>query len=106
MSTRFKRPTHYRNFLIGTALIAFQAYLGYSAINGNFGIVSQKQMVSDIQELQGEQEKLQAQINAYRLRIDLFDPKRLDPDLLTEKARALLSMARPDDILIPLNNIN
>lgn len=106
MSTRFKRPTLYRNFLIGTALIAFQAYLGYSAINGKFGIVSQKQMLADIEQFQSEKDVLQGQIEAYNLRIDLFDPKRLDPDLLSEKARALLSMARPDDIIIPLNSTN
>ncbi len=102
MTTRLRKPALFRHFLIGTLLIGFQAYLGYSALNGRFGIESQKQMLVDIQVLQAEKSALQAQIEAYRYRMDLFDPARLDPDIISEKARALLSMAHPDDIIVLL----
>ncbi len=106
MSTRFKRSTVYRHFVIGAALITFQAYLGYSAVNGQFGTDSQKQMLLDIEELRDQEAALQAQIDAYELRIDLLNPKRLDPDLLSEKARALLSMADPEDIIVRVGEAN
>ncbi len=106
MSTRFKRSTVYRHFVIGAALITFQAYLGYSAVNGQFGIDSQKQMLAKTEILQAEETRLQAQIDAYKLRIDLFNPIRLDPDLLSEKARALLSMADPEDIIVRVGEAN
>ncbi|HHG90120.1 MAG TPA: hypothetical protein ENJ90_06550 [Devosia sp.] len=106
MSTRFKRSTIYRHFLIGAALVTFQAYLGYSAVNGQFGIENQRQMLEKIEALRAEQSSLQTQIDAYKLRIDLFNPTRLDPDLLSEKARALLSMAEPQDIVVPVSTLN
>ncbi len=102
MTTRLKRPAVFRHFFIGTLLIAFQAYLGYSAINGHFGIASQKQMLSDIEVLKARQASLQAQIDAYKQRISLFDPQKLDPDIVSENARALLSMADPRDIIVRL----
>ena len=102
MTTRLKRPAIIRHFFIGTLLIAFQAYLGYSAINGHFGIINQKQMRSDITALQARKANLQIQIESYRQKISLFDPEKLDPDIVTEKARALLSMANPDDIIVKL----
>lgn len=102
MTTRLKRPALFRHFFIGALLIGFQVYLGYGAVNGRFGMESQQQMLVDIEQMQKESAVLQAQIEAYRHRISLFDPDRLDPDIINEKARELLSMADPDDIIIVL----
>ena len=71
-------------------------------MNGRFGIESQKQLLLDIQELQDQSAALQKKIEAYEKRISLFDPKRLDPDIIDEKARELLSMADPKDIVVAL----
>ncbi len=106
MSTRLKRPAIFRHFLIGTLLISFQVYLAYSAINGRFGIQSQKQMLVDIKVLESEQANLQTRLDYYRQRISLFDSERLDPDIVSEKARALLSMAHPDDLIVVLPRTN
>jgi cell division protein FtsB len=100
MPTRLKRPPFWRHLLVAVGLISFQAYLGYNVVSGQFGIDSQKQMHEDIRELQARSAALQAQIDAYRHRVALFDPQRLDPDIVTERARALLSMAHPDDIIV------
>ncbi len=103
MSTRLRRPAVFRHFLIGTLLIGFQAYLGYSVINGRFGIENQKQMLIDIELLEAQQANLQSSVDYYRHRISLFDPARMDPDIVSEKARAMLSMAHPDDVMVVLN---
>ena len=100
MPTRLKRPAFWRPLAVTVALIGFQGYLGYSALNGQFGTLSQEQMKADIEELKAESSVLQAGIDSYRHRASLFDASRLDPDILTEQARALLSMARPEDIVV------
>jgi len=102
MTTRLKRPSLLRQFLVGALLVSFQAYLGYSAINGKYGLTNRQQMLADIQMLKGEKASLQAKIDTYQQRIALFNPEQLDPDIIGEKARALLSMADPRDIIIPL----
>jgi cell division protein FtsB len=81
MSTRLKRPAFWRHIGLFLLLGAFQGYLGYSYFTGQFGIESQE-------VLEGEIEELSAQSAA------------LGPDLVSERARALLSMSEPDDYVI------
>ena len=100
MPTRLKRPAFWRPLAVTVALVGFQGYLGYSALNGQFGTLSQEQMKADIKELKAESSVLQAEIDSYRHRIDLFQTTKLDPDLVSERARALLSMAQADDVVV------
>lgn len=100
MSTRLRRPSLWRQLLVTAALVAFQGYLAWSAISGNFGIEGRKQMMADISSLKVTSGGLAAEIEGYRHKVALFDPKSLDPDILTEKARALLSMAQIGDMVI------
>jgi cell division protein FtsB len=82
------------------ALLAFQGYLGYSAISGQFGIEGRDEIHADIQVLKDRSSALQAEIDSFRHRNSLMNPRHLDPDIVTERARALLNMANADDILI------
>jgi cell division protein FtsB len=100
MSTRLRRPSIWRQLLVTAALLAFQGYLGWSAIGGNFGIESQKVMKAEIVDLKVQSAALQAEIDAFRHKVGLFNPNKLDPDILTERARALLSMAQIGDMVV------
>ena len=100
MSTRLRRPSVWRQLLVTTALLAFQGYLGWSALEGDYGFAGRKQMQADIDTLKVQSGALQAEIDSYRHRVALFDPSALDPDILTEKARALLSMAEIGDMVV------
>ena len=100
MSTRLRRPSLWRQLIVTAALIAFQGYLGWSAINGNYGLEGRKQMLSDISDLKAKSALLSAEMESYRHKVSLFDSKALDPDILTEKARALLSMAEVGDMVV------
>lgn len=72
----------------------------FSAVGGQFGIESRVEILLDIDQLKGQSAALQAEIEAYRHRATLMDTRRLDPDIVTERARALLNMANADDILV------
>lgn len=100
MPTRLKRPAFWRPLAMTAALLGFQGYLGFSAIGGQFGIESREGMLVDIEQLTGKSAALQAQIDAYRHRVSLFSTDRLDPDIITERARALLNMAHKDDLVV------
>lgn len=106
MSTRLKRPSVFRQLGITVLLLGFLAYLGLSALSGQFGFESKQKLLDDIEVLKAEQATLQARIDDFDKRIALFDPERLDPDMLTEQARISLSMANPDDVLIMLDQDN
>jgi cell division protein FtsB len=100
MPTRLKRPAFWRHVAMAAGLIAFQGYLGYSVVTGQFGIESQDVLEAEIDELGAKSGALQAEIDSFRHRIDLFQTTKLDPDLVSERARALLSMAQVDDIVV------
>jgi cell division protein FtsB len=100
MSTRLKKRAVWRPLGLSLALLGFQAYLGYSAISGQFGIENRSQIIHDIDVLKNDSSALQAEIDVYRHRATLMDTRRLDPDIVTERARAMLNMAHTDDILV------
>ena len=106
MSTRLKRPAFWRHLLMTSGLLAFQGYLGYSFFTGQFGIESQDVLEAEIDELGARSAALQAEIDSYRHRIGLFRSSSLDPDLVSERARALLSLAQPGDILVMLDSVS
>ena len=103
MSTRLKRPSFWRQFLLACGLLAIQGYLAYNVVSGQFGIASQRQLEVEINDLSATSAVLAAEVEAYRHRAALFTPQRLDPDIVAERARALLSMAQPDDIIIMID---
>lgn len=100
MPTRLKRPPFWRPLALTVTLLAFQGYLGYSAISGQFGITSREAILSDIQVLADRSSALQAEIDSFSHRLSLLSPRHLDPDMVTERARALLNMAHADDVLV------
>ena len=100
MSTRLKRPSFWRQLALAGLLIAFQGYLGFNVLSGQFGIESQRQIQTEIGELKAQSAALQAEVDAYRHRVALFTPQRLDPDIVSEQARALLSVSQPDDLIV------
>lgn len=100
MSTRLKRPSFWRKIGIAGLLIAFQGYLGYNVLSGQFGLESQRRMQAEISVLKAKSAVLQAEIDAYRHRVALFTPQRLDPDIVSEQARALLSVSQPNEVVV------
>lgn len=100
MPTRLKRPPFWRHVAVTGALLGFLGYLGYSAMSGQFGIESREDILADITVLSARSASLKAEIESYRHRSSLFNAQRLDPDILDERARALLNMAHPDDIIV------
>ncbi|GLQ09579.1 MAG TPA: septum formation initiator family protein [Devosia sp.] len=106
MPTRLKRPPFWRPLAMTVALLGFQGYLAYSAISGQFGIENREQILADIDVLKSRSAALQAEIDAFRHRSTLMDSRRLDPDIVTERARALLNMANADDIIVMVDPVS
>jgi cell division protein FtsB len=102
MATRLKKPSVLKQLALSVLLTGFLAYLGANTVGGQFGLVGREEMRNDITEFEAQSAVLQAEIDAIAHRLTLLDPAALDPDLLTERAHALLSMAHPEDtILLP-----
>ena len=106
MPTRHKRPSIIKQLSISALLLAFLAYMGFSAISGKYGTNNKKKLLADIVQLEAESAEMDKEIADYKKRIALFDPAQLDPDILSERARELLSMAHKKDRIIIIDDID
>lgn len=93
-----------RAFLTGLALYAAAAaliaYFGVNAYTGNRGLNAKHDLDQQIAALTEERDRLQHERREWERRTALLSSESVDPDMLDERARALLSYAHPKDLII------
>lgn len=81
---------------------AFIGYFGVHAFIGNHGLRAQQQIEVEIARLEGELARLKQERSGWEHHISLLQSDRIDPDMLDERARALLDYADPRDATLLL----
>jgi cell division protein FtsB len=100
--------SHRRRRTILTALglylfaAAFIGYFGVNAYSGNHGLRAQKDLEQQLGAMQHELDGLKTERNGWERRVSLLRADRIDPDMLDERARALLGFADPRDLTLLL----
>lgn len=98
--------SHRRRRTILTALglyifaALFIGYFGVNAFTGNHGLRAQADLDQQLAAMQQELNGLKAERNDWERRVSLLRPDRIDPDMLDERARALLGLADPRDLTL------
>ena len=98
---------HRHAILTALGLYIFAAlFVGYFAVNaftGNHGLRAQADLDQQMAAMQSELTHLKAERALWDRRVALLRSDRIDPDVLDERARALLGLADPRDLtlLIP-----
>ncbi len=101
--------THRRRRTILTALGLYALaalYIGYFAVNaftGAHGLRAQKDLDARLTQMQAELTDLKAQHARWQRRAGLLRSSQIDPDMLAERARALLGYADPRDVTLLLH---
>jgi cell division protein FtsB len=83
--------------LLGAAAIA---YFGYHAVHGERGIEEWFRLSGQLETLQQRYAVNAGRIATLEKRVRLLREETLDRDLLDERARAVLGLAQPDEIII------
>jgi cell division protein FtsB len=95
-----------RSFLNAMALYAVAAlvigYFGVNAYTGNHGLRAKQDLDLQITQLSVELSGLKAERAVWDRRIALLKPDSIDPDMLDERARALLDYVDPRDLVLQL----
>jgi cell division protein FtsB len=73
-------------------------YFGVNAHTGNHGLRARQELEEQIAKLSGELTELRAERMVWERRVSLLRPMSIDPDLLDERARALLEYADPREL--------
>jgi cell division protein FtsB len=101
--------SHRRRRAIVTALVlyAFAAlYIGYFAMNaftGRHGLRAQQDLDQQLASMQKELSDLKSEHALWERRVALLRSDGIDPDMLDERARALIGLADPRDLILLLH---
>ncbi|MBV8912325.1 MAG: septum formation initiator family protein [Acetobacteraceae bacterium] len=57
-----------------------------------------------LKQVQAELDRTLAEQKGWDRRVSALRPQLLDPDMLDERARAMLNVADPTDVVVPLKN--
>jgi len=82
---------------------AFVGYFGVNAFTGNHGLRAQADLDQQLAAMQQELKGLKAERALWERRVALLRSERLDPDMLDERARALLGIVDPHDLNLLLH---
>ena len=77
-------------------------YFGVNAFTGNHGLNARQNIDQQISELSAELAAVQAERAVWERRVSLLKSESLDPDLLDERARALLDYVDANDLTLRL----
>ncbi|WP_119458666.1 FtsB family cell division protein [Rhodospirillaceae bacterium SYSU D60014] len=92
--------------LIALPVVAacFVAYFLYHAVQGDRGIIAWIVLSQQIRDAEATLADIAAERRVLERRVELLRPESLDPDLLEERARAVLNFARPNELIILLDD--
>ncbi|MGI9416816.1 MAG: FtsB family cell division protein [Geminicoccaceae bacterium] len=97
----FRRRMKWQSWLV-VAGFGLAIYFGYHAVNGNRGLLASERMEAELKTAEKQLADLERERAALERRVERLRPESLDPDLIDELARDMLSMAEPDDVIILL----
>lgn len=93
-----RRRAHH---IIGPVLgITLFGYFAYHVVQGDRGLIAWLKLSQQVDAAQIQYEETVAKRKEFANRVHLLQPQSLDPDLLEERARSVLGLAHPDDIIV------
>ncbi len=84
-------------YIIAALLIG---YFGANAYSGNYGLTARATLEQQVAALSAELTEAKAERERWERRVALLKSDGLDPDMLDERARALLGFADPRDVVM------
>ncbi len=90
-----------RSAITPSVFLAVVAYFGWQATQGERGLQSYAMRQEQLKAVQAELDRVTADRDQWERRVAGLKTQRLDPDTLDERARAMLNVADPTDIVVP-----
>jgi cell division protein FtsB len=81
--------------------LSLVGYFGWNATHGDRGLMAYSQRQALLKEAQDDLAQAQAERDTWERRVAGLRANHIDPDSLDERARAMLNLADPGDIVVP-----
>ncbi|WBU54609.1 septum formation initiator family protein [Paracoccus sp. SCSIO 75233] len=75
-------------------------YFAFAAVQGPSGLMRRVQLEAETETLRAERDELQAEVDRMKNLTHRLSDDYLDLDLLDERAREVLGLIRPDEVII------
>jgi cell division protein FtsB len=85
-----------------TIFLAITGYFGWNATQGDRGLVAYAQRQDLLRQVVAEQDAAKAEKDGWETRVSGLRARHLDPDTLDERARAMLNLADPSEVIVKL----
>jgi cell division protein FtsB len=102
MVTRKRFRTVFNALALYSIAALVIGYFGVNAYSGSRGLRAKQDLDQQITQLTQELSALRAERANWEHRVSLLKPESIDPDMLDERARALLNYADPRDLTLRL----
>jgi len=84
-----------------TLFLLLVAYFLWQATQGDRGLQTYAVRQEQLKTVQAELDRTLLEQKGWDRRVSALRPQRLDPDMLDERARAMLNVADPADVVVP-----
>lgn len=81
--------------------LALVGYFAWNSVHGDHGLVAYAHRQALLAEAQADQARAQAERDAWVQRVSGLRSRHIDADALDERARAMLNLADPSEIVVP-----
>jgi cell division protein FtsB len=106
MRTKFRKRKAYGRLVVPFLSLICFSYFGFHALHGTFGLESASHLEERRIELADELAALEAQREALERRVALMSDGSMEADMLDERARYMLNVARKDEVVYFLDQVN
>ena len=89
-----------RQILAPVIFATLFGYFGYHLVNGDRGLLAMARLEREVQIANQILAEAETTKKIWERRVSALRNQSLDPDMLDERARALLNFARKDDVII------
>jgi cell division protein FtsB len=91
-----------RIMIAPTVFLAITCYFGWNATQGDRGLVAHAQRQTLLKQVVADQIAAKAERDGWETRVSGLRARHLDPDTLDERARAMLNLAEPNEVIVKL----
>jgi cell division protein FtsB len=91
-----------RIMIAPTIFLAITGYFGWNATQGDRGLVAHTQREALLRQVVADQTAAKIERDGWETRVSGLRARHLDPDTLDERARTMLNLAEPNEVIVKL----
>lgn len=90
-----------RDVSLPSLFLLLTVYFLWNATQGDRGLQATAQRQDELKAARAELDRAEADVATWQRRVNGLRDTRLDRDALDERARAMLNLSEPDDVIVP-----